>query len=66
MSHEQLIINHLKRHDHITMLEALGVYRIFNLRGRISDLRKKGYKIHTEMKRDATGKTYAAYSLIDY
>lgn len=65
MSHEELILNHLSKNNHITMLEALGVYRIFNLRGRISDLRKKGYKIETEMKKDATGKSYAAYSLIN-
>lgn len=64
-SQEQIIIEHMRKHGHISMLEALGVHRIFNLQGRIADLRIKHGKdfIVTEMKTDDTGKKYASYSL---
>lgn len=62
-SHLEIIVDHLKKHKTLTNLEAIGVYRIFNIRGRISDLRKAGHNIITTMKKDATGKSYASYSL---
>ena len=65
MSQEQTILKHMREHGSITMLEAFGVYRIFNLKGRIADLRCKGMAIETTMKRDDTGKSYASYSLAE-
>lgn len=65
MSQEQTIIRHMKEHGSISFLEAFGVHRIFNLKGRIADLRGKGYKINTTMKIDDTGKRYAEYSLAE-
>lgn len=65
MSQEKSILKHMLERDHITMLEAFGVYRCFNLKGRIADLRIKHGKdfIHTEMCADDTGKKYARYSI---
>lgn len=60
---EQMVLDHLYKHDHITPLEALGVYRIFRLAGRIFSLRQLGWNIETEYARDANGKTYAKYRL---
>jgi Helix-turn-helix domain len=67
-SQETIILEHMRDKGSISVLEAIGVYRIFNLTGRIADMRIKhrkgqGPAIHTEMKSDSTGKTYASYSL---
>ena len=63
MNQKQLILKHLRTGANLTILEALGVYRIFNLKARINELRKAGYDIRTEMRVDHTGKQYASYSL---
>lgn len=74
MNQNETIIHHLLQHGTITQLEAMGVHRIFNLKGRIEELRnplKKGSLvpagkfINTRMKRDVTGKSYAEYYLDD-
>jgi hypothetical protein len=61
-SHCSIIKSHMREHGSISMLEAFGVYRIFNLKGRIADLRAAGEEIHTQMCTDNTGKKYAKYS----
>lgn len=66
MSQNQMILNHLATEDHITALQAIGLYRCFRLSGRILDLRKDGWDISTEMVKDRTGKTYARYRLSDF
>lgn len=63
MNQCDVLLKHLKANDHITQLEAIGLYRIFNLKGRINELRDRGYDIDTDMRTDATGKRYARYVL---
>jgi len=58
-----VLLEHLHKHSHITQIEAITLYRIFNLKGRINDLRSRGWFIETRMLKDATGKPYARYSL---
>lgn len=72
-SQHDIILRHLVLHDHLTTLEGFGLYRIFNLKGRITELRgcssapaefvEFPITIQTEMRDDGTGKTYARYSL---
>ncbi len=63
MKQTETILRHLQEGP-ITGLEALDTYGIFRLASRISDLRKSGHKIKTEMiKRN--GKQYAMYTLED-
>ncbi len=47
----------------LSPLEAIGMFRIYRLAARIEELRAKGNKIRTEVKRDTTGKQYARYFL---
>lgn len=63
MSQKTILLRHLSRGLSITQLEAIGLYRVFNLKGRINDLRNDGYPIITGMMTDVTGKTYARYTL---
>lgn len=63
LSQTELLIRHMLTNSHITALQALGLYRVFNMKGRIHDLRKAGWNIETDMQTDATGKTYARYSV---
>ena len=58
------VLNHLLAGNSLTPLEAIGVFRIFRLAARIHELKKKGHKIVTTMKRDASGKQYAEYALV--
>lgn len=64
MSQSDQILKYLQEYDHITQLEAIGLYRCFRLAARILDLRKKGHVIETENRRDTTGKPYARYRLV--
>lgn len=45
MTHEEIIIKHLKEHGKLTSLVAMNRYRIMRLASRVSDLKKKGYPI---------------------
>ena len=58
-----VVMNHLSMKGTITALEALSLYRIFRLAGRIHDLKRNGVKIEPRMKKDVTGKRYAEYRL---
>lgn len=62
MSQHELIVSILRRDGHITKKVADG-YRIENLKGRVHELRVRGYQIVTTFCRDALGKRYARYSL---
>ena len=57
------VLDHLQKHDYITPLEALGVYRCFRLAVIVKQLRNEGHDIRTELRQDATGKRYARYWL---
>ena len=58
----KLILEHMKRYDDITPLEALEMYGCLRLSARIWELRKKGYIIETDAVR-RNGKCYAKYIL---
>ena len=57
------IMNHLTEGKHLTIVEAMHVYRIYNLKARIEELRRMGNDILTVMCHDETGKRYARYQL---
>jgi hypothetical protein len=63
----QLVLDHLITTDHLTQLQAIGVYGIYRLAGRVWELNKwlegSPYAIETEMVRDPRGKSYARYRL---
>lgn len=58
------ILTHLTKIGDISPLEARTVYRVDSLSRRICDLKDAGYKVSREMRKDATGKRYARYSLV--
>lgn len=61
----QRIKEYLENGHKLTPLEALNLFGCFRLASRISDLKKRGMNIKTEMVTDAnTGKQYASYSLV--
>ncbi len=62
MSQETLILNHLKRGQSISPIQALNDYGCFRLGARICDLKKKGYNIKTETIHN-NHKHFAKYSL---
>ena len=59
MNQKADILNHLKKYDEISPIEALNQYRCFRLAARIHELRKEGYAICEER---ADG-GYAVYRL---
>lgn len=60
---KQLIIEYLLQHGSLTALDAWKMWNILtSLRSRISDLRKDGYSIETEMISE-NGKSFAKYIL---
>lgn len=68
-SQNEMILAHLfSLDDHgkrrgITVMEALGLYRVISLTSRIAELRAHGYNIVTKTKKDTTGKRYARFFL---
>ena len=48
MTARETVLSHLRRHGHITPVEALVVHKIGRLAPRICELRKRGYIIRTE------------------
>ncbi len=61
MSQKNNIFEHLKKHGHITPLQALELYGCFRLAARIGDLREEGYAIETDMVDLPNGKSFARY-----
>lgn len=57
------ILRYLAENDHITRVQALGLFRIHNATARISELRKEGWDIRTDERTDVTGRRYARWSL---
>lgn len=62
MSQCDLLLKIMRDSGHVTKAIA-DSYRIDNLKGRICDLRDRGYNIKTVFARDALGKKYARYFL---
>lgn len=63
MCQQETILKHLNKLGTISPLEARHVYGIERLASRIDELRKRGFLISTNMKRDPMGKRYAEYRL---
>lgn len=63
MSQAQYILDHLKKGESITQMEALKLFGCFRLASRINELRDSGYDIETRIKRTTTGKQIAEYTL---
>lgn len=67
MSHNEMILNHLKTRGSITPLEAINEYGILRLGARIYDLKDEGWPIKTVMEtsknRFGVPVRYARYSL---
>jgi hypothetical protein len=66
MNQQHTLLLHLTQEPHITQLQAIAVHRVYNIKGRINDLRKEGWEIETAYHTDRTGKRYARYSLADH
>ncbi len=47
----------------VTVMEALGLYRVVSLTSRIAELRAEGYRIKSIAKKDLTGKRYVRWFL---
>jgi len=58
------ILHHLEAGKTITPLEALGLYGSFRLSAVVYSLKKRGYDIYTNLKKDMNGSVYAEYSLV--
>jgi hypothetical protein len=57
------VLLHLEKYGSISPSEAQVSHHIFRLAARILELRKAGYEITTENKRDAAGQPYGRYWL---
>lgn len=57
------ILRHLRKHGHISPMQALVVYAISRLAPCIFDIRNVGYIVETQVKRDAQGHKYAKYTM---
>lgn len=62
MSQTQAILDHMKRGQPITPMDALRLYGCFRLAARVADLRESGHPIERQLIRK-DGKTYAEYRL---
>lgn len=62
MSQTQRILDHLKKGESITQMDALKLFGCFRLASRINELRDCGYDIETRIKR-VHGKQIAEYTL---
>ena len=63
MNQQQKILKHLKTVGSLTGVQAADLYRIRELPARICELRRHGYDIVSEFKRDALGQRYARYTI---
>jgi hypothetical protein len=59
------ILAHLERYGEITNNSAFTTYHVSRLSDVIMKLRRAGYAIETEMKRDGIGGQYAKYHLVE-
>lgn len=59
-----LLLAHLRDLGTVSTLEARRLYKIEQPATAVFALRKAGYDVRTEFKRDRTGQRYAKYHLI--
>ena len=57
------ILRHLRKHGHISPMQALVVYAIARLAPCIFDIRNVGYAVETQIMHDAQGHKYAKYTM---
>ena len=57
------ILAHLEAGHTLTPLEALQRFQCFSLSQRVTELRQRGYPIHTKMVKLSSGKRVAEYHL---
>jgi hypothetical protein len=62
-SQNQMVLDHLHKHNSITGLDAIGMYHITRLAARIKDLKEAGYNIITVMQY-ADSRRWAKYVLM--
>ena len=63
LSHqERMMLNYMRNQGHITQLAGVSM-GILNIKGRIADIRRRGYRVTTRMCIDGRGKSYARYSM---
>jgi|BioPla2DNA2_1021312.scaffolds.fasta_scaffold41146_3 hypothetical protein len=63
-SQKAKILDYMRQGHGITPIDALRMFGCFRLGARISEIKKDGWIVRTEMvKDDLTGKRYAMYSL---
>ncbi|MBQ1195045.1 MAG: hypothetical protein IIX44_02250 [Clostridia bacterium] len=59
----EIILDHIKKYGSITPRDAFERYDIMRLASRVSELRKSGVDIYTDIKTTKKGKRYASYRL---
>lgn len=62
-SQTNAILEHLKKGESITSMDALNMFKCFRLAARIYDLRKNGWEIEETLIKSETGNRYAEYKL---
>lgn len=60
---QKVILGHLMRGQSISNVESLIVYNISRLSDVILKLRRKGFKVKTEVRTDNAGHKYSRYTL---
>jgi hypothetical protein len=60
---QKTILAHLMRSGSISNVESLIVYNISRLSDVVLKLRRKGFKVKTDVREDASGHKYSRYSL---
>ena len=58
------VLSHLKDLGSISPVEASTVHSVHRLAARILEIRKQGFHVATQHKRDAAGHPYARYYLV--
>ena len=62
---EHKVLAHLVHRGNISQLEARNTYRVERLTSRVTELKKRGVAIKSEMRLDESGHKYARYYLVN-
>lgn len=57
------VYSHLNRVGHITPLKAFSNYQITRLASCIHEIRRQGFNVITDIRKDESGHKYSLYSL---